>query len=733
MSQNDTIVAVVSPAPSPRDDSVAAGVKRERAEIEVNTTVSPAGSANGCSQQSTPILGPGAGPEPKKRKAAPGSRGVANLTPEQLTKKRANGTFLFFFYMFLWCSTGPGKERNTMSLTVSVILDREAQRAIRERTKLTIENLERRIRELTSQQPYQELQAVIRAKEAVEAENADIKRRLASVIGMLQPLVAPSPSEQPVPVPSSPNHSSSFLQAATTPASHGPPSSSHAAAMLTNNNATTTTTTTTAATTATTMSTPSSAASPPPSADPYGVVSNGGGGNGNSQNPWNSAAASSSSSSSTTTTMTGSVTVGMTPQQTQSYRDQLNQQRHDLAHGLELGTERLGLEFLLDQDKGVTGKTTGAGLNNNNSSRMLHNHYAPPLLGTPTHETTTTPGYNRSSSHHTNIVSPHYPHSPYAIHSPSHLVTRLDPALHNNIDPALQNAIDPALSSSSSNHPHTNGHHHHQNQQSHPTTAASSSPPQHAIPIKNCAPTCPLDNLLLDFLHERRQRAAEGFPTQEIIGPRYPSVSSLLNPLKESHPLSKVFIEILHTFPTISQLPERVATLYVMFLIMRWQIHPSADNYDRLPDFVRPSASQLCHAHPAWVDHLPFPLMRERLLRDYAPPNVFPFENFFVPFTTTLSLNWPYEDTDTLLQSPDTDELMINPVFERHLRRLENWTLGASFARAFPMLDGTYNYKADSGPAGGRAGQGGGGGTTGDGTGRRRDSSGRPVDGGNAR
>lgn len=484
--------------------------------------------------------------------------------------------------------------------------------------------------------------------------------------------------------------------------------------MLTHNN----NATTTAATTATTMSTPSSAASPPTSADPYGAVSNGGGGNGNSQNPWNSAAASS------TTTTTGSVTAGMTPQQTQSYRDQLNQQRHDLAHGLELGTERLGLEFLLDQNKEVAGTTTGAGPNNNNNNRMLHNHYAPPPLGTPTHETTI-PGYNRPSSHHTSIVSPHHPHSPYAVHSPSHH-TRLDPALQNNIDPALQSAIDPALSSSSSNHPHTNGHH----QQSHPTTTSSSQQPQHAIPIKNCAPTCPLDNLLLDFLHERRQRAAEGFPTQEIIGPRYPSVSSLLNPLKESHPLSKVFIEILHTFPTISQLPERVATLYVMFLIMRWQIHPSADNYDRLPDFVRPSAAQLCNAHPAWVDHLPFPLMRERLIRNYAPPDVFPFENFFVPFTTTLSLNWPYEDTDTLLQSPDTDELMINPVFERHLRRFENWTIGDAFARAFPMLDGTYNYKADSGPAGGRAGQGGG--TTRDGTGRR-DSSGRPVVGGNAR
>jgi len=86
------------------------------------------------------------------------SRGVANLTPEQLAKKRAN--------------------------------DREAQRAIRERTKGQIENLERRIQELTTQKPYEELQHVVREKQLVEAENEDIKRRLKSVLSIIQPLVA---------------------------------------------------------------------------------------------------------------------------------------------------------------------------------------------------------------------------------------------------------------------------------------------------------------------------------------------------------------------------------------------------------------------------------------------------------------------------------------------------------------------------------------------------------------
>lgn len=218
----------------------------------------------------------------------------------------------------------------------------------------------------------------------------------------------------------------------------------------------------------------------------------------------------------------------------------------------------------------------------------------------------------------------------------------------------------------------------------------------HAIPIRNSPPTCPLDSLLLDFLHSRQVQAADGVATPKLVGPAYPSVSSLLNPAKsaQSHPLSKVFTDILATFPDLSTLPEKVAVLYIMFLIMRWQISPTQENYDRLPDWVTPRPSQLFTSHPAWIDHLPFPKMRDRLVRDYNPRDYL-FDKWFIPFTTTISLNWPYEPTDTLLSSPESDELMINPVFERHLRRLENWSLGPAFAKAFPGLHDTYRLKTD--------------------------------------
>ncbi|KAL9091652.1 MAG: hypothetical protein Q9165_004728 [Trypethelium subeluteriae] len=81
--------------------------------------------------------------------------------------------------------------------------------------------------------------------------------------------------------------------------------------------------------------------------------------------------------------------------------------------------------------------------------------------------------------------------------------------------------------------------------------------------------TCPLDGILLDFLAERQRREAEGYSSSRLVGPAYPSVSSLLNPerSKFSHPLSKVFTDILSTFPDLKHLPEQVAVLYIMFLV----------------------------------------------------------------------------------------------------------------------------------------------------------------------
>ena len=107
---------------------------------------------------------------------------------------------------------------------------------------------------------------------------------------------------------------------------------------------------------------------------------------------------------------------------------------------------------------------------------------------------------------------------------------------------------------------------------------------------------------------------------------------------------------------------------------------------------MTPRPPQLFVPPPAWLDYLPWPRMRDKLVRLYPS---FPFDEFFIPYTTTVSLNWPYDPQAVLVATPGSEELSINPSFENHLRDLSNWSLGPAFAKAHPVLADTTTIKVD--------------------------------------
>ena len=382
-------------------------------------------------------------PASKKRRTAAASRGVANLTPEQLARKRAN--------------------------------DREAQRAIRERTKTQIDRLHARIRELESQQPYHDLQLVLRDKEAVQAENADIRKRLESVMALLQPilrapaglneLAAAAEERLPPPLP----------RRDTEPA----PSAIH----------------------------------PHPHPHP----------NNNNSN----------------------------------HAPHLQVTLHDLAAHTPSDT------------------------------------HSPAAADAPRQWLYPADGHAHAHAHQPNHLRRYPPDHPM----PFDERLGVDFLLENNTQ---RRPVDPDLPP-----PH----------QGQPSNVCSTGLGQYAPNLvphltlpRNIPGTCPLDVILLDFLQDRQARAAEGVPIKSLVGPSYPNFTSLVYPDRsvESHPLSKLFTDILRTFPDICGVPEQVAIVFIMFLVMRWQIEPTPENYDRLPHWVTPRASQLFTAHPCWFDHLPW-------------------------------------------------------------------------------------------------------------------------------
>ena len=88
--------------------------------------------------------------------------------------------------------------------------------------------------------------------------------------------------------------------------------------------------------------------------------------------------------------------------------------------------------------------------------------------------------------------------------------------------------------------------------------------PQHS-PV-----TCPLDQILLDFLSSRRAMASSGVSMERILGPKNPSIAAIINTelRPTAHPLSRVMAEVLATFPGVA-VPEIISFMYLMHRTMR--------------------------------------------------------------------------------------------------------------------------------------------------------------------
>jgi hypothetical protein len=120
----------------------------------------------------------------------------------------------------------------------------------------------------------------------------------------------------------------------------------------------------------------------------------------------------------------------------------------------------------------------------------------------------------------------------------------------------------------------------------------------------------------------------------------------------------------------------------------------SEEDYYDMPEWMRPTASQIVTAHPTWVEMYPWcvlgyiplsfiqllkvprPKSRDRLCRNAIYHDK--YEALTNAANETMTINWPYRPEDTLIKLSPT-EFAINPAFITHLRNLDNWTVGPSF------------------------------------------------------
>lgn len=88
--------------------------------------------------------------------------------------------------------------------------------------------------------------------------------------------------------------------------------------------------------------------------------------------------------------------------------------------------------------------------------------------------------------------------------------------------------------------------------------------------------------------------------------------------------------------------------------------------------------------HPAWIDTVTWPEVRDDLIRHVDVWDR--FMDFRRVTGKSLPVNWPYTDSGAFLETADRKLLMLNPVFEMHICKPENWTVSKEAAEEFPFL-----------------------------------------------
>ncbi|CAK7263733.1 hypothetical protein SEPCBS119000_000633 [Sporothrix epigloea] len=175
----------------------------------------------------------------------------------------------------------------------------------------------------------------------------------------------------------------------------------------------------------------------------------------------------------------------------------------------------------------------------------------------------------------------------------------------------------------------------------------------------------------------------------------FPSVISLLNPvLREPHEpqLPAVSISADHvTGPlTVFTTPEKLALLYVTRIYTRWLIAPTRQHYDSIPEFFRPTASQLIVPHPVWIDTLGWPRARERLINHFDYTR---YPEFASIISESFSISWPHDALEGILEDGAGGGDIMTRAFVQHVREPRNWTVGPELVEAFPILDGAVNVR----------------------------------------
>ncbi|KAJ4527748.1 hypothetical protein HRR83_000502 [Exophiala dermatitidis] len=125
----------------------------------------------------------------------------------------------------------------------------------------------------------------------------------------------------------------------------------------------------------------------------------------------------------------------------------------------------------------------------------------------------------------------------------------------------------------------------------------------------------------------------------------------------------------------------RLGCVFLLTSMMRWLLAPTLENYERLPDMMKPTPLQCMIPHIGAIETIPLPPVRDAVihrLRDWLTPLK----------RAEWSINWPHGLDAAIMRDDATGATVLTPSFMEHAGDYDNWSVSRVFLDDFPEVAG---------------------------------------------
>ncbi|KAL2430092.1 hypothetical protein ABEF95_004042 [Exophiala dermatitidis] len=160
------------------------------------------------------------------------------------------------------------------------------------------------------------------------------------------------------------------------------------------------------------------------------------------------------------------------------------------------------------------------------------------------------------------------------------------------------------------------------------------------------------------------------------------------------HPIWKALRQVdQRVFGTWTSKAQRIALMYVCQTLIQFRENPSKENLDRVPVFLRPRPSQENIQHPAVIDFLVWPGLRDRLVFEHKKYTA--TGDFSAAFVENFNFHWPFSDRDIFAYDPRQGRYEVSKIFLDYAYNFKNWTMKPGFFKKFPEMQHDIAAMAD--------------------------------------